>query len=337
MSQQGTGTIRRPRSTPRRAFEAWILGLTLLIGASSSGFAGEVEFNRDIRPILRETCFRCHGPDSASRKADLRLDQREDAIKAGAIVPGKLDESELIARILSDDPEEVMPPAGLAQDARRRPEGAAQEVGRLGGRVPAALGVHRPEQGRAARTSRTRPGPGTRSTASSWRRWPRRASSPRPRPTAGPSPAASASTSPACRPTPADVEAFVADDAARRLREVRRPAPRLARLGRAPGPLLARRRPLCRHPRHPHRQLPRDLGRTATGSSRRSTPISRSTSSPSSSWPATSCPTGRSTSRSPRASTAATSRPAKAGRSTRNTWSSTPATGPRRSRRSSSA
>jgi mono/diheme cytochrome c family protein len=68
------------------------------------------QYNRDIRPILAENCFACHGPDSAARKADLRLDQREAAIKAGAIAPKNLDESELIARILSTDPRQVMPP-----------------------------------------------------------------------------------------------------------------------------------------------------------------------------------------------------------------------------------
>ena len=109
MIRNATGSDRRPRSTPRGAFGLLTLGVSLLAG-SSSLTAGEVEFNRDIRPILRETCFRCHGPDSASRKADLRLDKRDEAIKAGAINPGNLDESELIARILSDDPEEVMPP-----------------------------------------------------------------------------------------------------------------------------------------------------------------------------------------------------------------------------------
>ena len=108
MSQNGTGTCRRPRSTHRGALGLLALGVSLFAGHSAK--ADDVEFNRDIRPILRETCFRCHGPDSGSRKADLRLDKREQAIEAGAITPGKLDESELIARILSDDPEEMMPP-----------------------------------------------------------------------------------------------------------------------------------------------------------------------------------------------------------------------------------
>jgi mono/diheme cytochrome c family protein len=68
------------------------------------------QYNRDIRPIFAENCFRCHGPDSAARKADLRLDQREAAIKANAFKPGKPEESELVRRIFSGDAEEVMPP-----------------------------------------------------------------------------------------------------------------------------------------------------------------------------------------------------------------------------------
>jgi len=67
-------------------------------------------FNRDIRPILSENCFACHGPDSASRKAGLRLDRREDAVTAKAIAADKLADSELLARIFTTDPEAIMPP-----------------------------------------------------------------------------------------------------------------------------------------------------------------------------------------------------------------------------------
>ncbi|HZZ70680.1 MAG TPA: DUF1553 domain-containing protein [Pirellulales bacterium] len=67
-------------------------------------------FNQDIRPILLENCFACHGPDSASRKADLRLDRRDAAVEATAITPGKPDESEMIRRITSTDPKKQMPP-----------------------------------------------------------------------------------------------------------------------------------------------------------------------------------------------------------------------------------
>ena len=71
---------------------------------------GSPQYNRDILPILAENCFACHGADAESREADLRLDQREAAIDYGAIVPGEVDESVLIDRILSDDPDLIMPP-----------------------------------------------------------------------------------------------------------------------------------------------------------------------------------------------------------------------------------
>ncbi len=70
---------------------------------------GTVEFNRDIRPILSENCFACHGLDASKRAAELRLDQREDAIAKAAFLPGKPDESELVRRIFSTDPDTVMP------------------------------------------------------------------------------------------------------------------------------------------------------------------------------------------------------------------------------------
>lgn len=69
-----------------------------------------VEFNRDIRPILSENCYRCHGPDPKHREADLRLDVREVAVSAKAIVPGNPDKSELVARIFNPNADEMMPP-----------------------------------------------------------------------------------------------------------------------------------------------------------------------------------------------------------------------------------
>lgn len=75
------------------------------------------DFNRHIRPILSEHCFTCHGPDERGRKADLRLDTQEGAFAAleegelWAIHPGDVARSEVARRILSEDPDEVMPPA----------------------------------------------------------------------------------------------------------------------------------------------------------------------------------------------------------------------------------
>ena len=71
---------------------------------------GTLSFNRDVRPIISEYCYACHGPDENHREADLRLDEREAAVEYGAIVPGAPDESLLIERVLSDDLDLVMPP-----------------------------------------------------------------------------------------------------------------------------------------------------------------------------------------------------------------------------------
>ena len=65
-------------------------------------------FSREVLPILSENCFSCHGPDEANRKADLRVDSRDGALQA--LVPGNAEASELIARILSDEDDLVMPP-----------------------------------------------------------------------------------------------------------------------------------------------------------------------------------------------------------------------------------
>src|SRR5262249_51076073 len=85
-------------------------------GAAASGSGKKtVAFQRDIRPILADKCFQCHGPDAKQRKAQLRLDNPRDAgapaaSGSPAIVPGKIEESEIYWRIPSDDPNERMPP-----------------------------------------------------------------------------------------------------------------------------------------------------------------------------------------------------------------------------------
>src|SRR4051812_2272464 len=83
--------------------------------ADAADSASMVNFARDVRPILVNNCFHCHGPDAAERKADLRLDIWESAGKlhgAQAVIDGKKPaESELIKRITSVDPDEHMPPA----------------------------------------------------------------------------------------------------------------------------------------------------------------------------------------------------------------------------------
>ena len=88
-----------------------------LAGLMASGFAGAqvVEFNRDIRPILSDNCFACHGPDKNQRKGDLRIDTEEGAFAdrgdTKVLVAGKPEQSELVRRITHNDDKKRMPPA----------------------------------------------------------------------------------------------------------------------------------------------------------------------------------------------------------------------------------
>ena len=84
--------------------------LLLLASFAKGAERDQPQYNRDIRPLLADNCFRCHGADSAAREADLRLDQRRAAVESEAIVPGDAEASELLRRVLSDDPDEIMPP-----------------------------------------------------------------------------------------------------------------------------------------------------------------------------------------------------------------------------------
>ena len=69
-----------------------------------------LDFNKDVRPLLASKCYACHGPDEEGRKAKLRLDIRDEALKNDVIVPGSIEDSEFHYRIHSDDPDEIMPP-----------------------------------------------------------------------------------------------------------------------------------------------------------------------------------------------------------------------------------
>src|SRR6476660_1225956 len=101
------------------AHYAFTLSLFFAWGAvaasSKDPAAASVDFNREIRPILTENCYKCHGPDDEARKAKLRFDLPAEALKpaksgAIAIVPHAVEKSELIARITAADPDDRMPP-----------------------------------------------------------------------------------------------------------------------------------------------------------------------------------------------------------------------------------
>ncbi|MGH7957532.1 MAG: DUF1549 domain-containing protein, partial [Opitutaceae bacterium] len=90
------------------------IALLLGLSAATCGRSAPVDYGREVRPILSDKCYHCHGPDEKGRKAKLRFDTKEGAFRVkddiAAIVPGKSAESELIFRVTSTDTEEVMPP-----------------------------------------------------------------------------------------------------------------------------------------------------------------------------------------------------------------------------------
>lgn len=115
MLSASTSSATRPHS--RLWISCALLALVACHGRAAFGaepaspLHDKVDFNRQIRPLLTDNCFACHGPDDKQRKADLRLDQREDAVGADKpVVPGHSAKSELIVRVTSTDSSKRMPP-----------------------------------------------------------------------------------------------------------------------------------------------------------------------------------------------------------------------------------
>ncbi len=114
MKQNSNGG-RNAAGTARRVFTLRAaLGVFVWLAATGRGFAAGVDFGREIRPVLAEHCFQCHGPDEPARKAKLRLDTREGlfSLREGGrvVVAGKPEESVLFRRITATNSEDVMPP-----------------------------------------------------------------------------------------------------------------------------------------------------------------------------------------------------------------------------------
>jgi hypothetical protein len=103
-----------------------VAGVVLLVvGAGAVRAAESIHFNRDVRPILSDNCFACHGPDANKRKAGLRLDVKESLFertskREPAIVPGKLKESELWSRITTTNLDDRMPPVDSHKELKRQ-------------------------------------------------------------------------------------------------------------------------------------------------------------------------------------------------------------------------
>src|SRR2546422_11308393 len=102
---------RKLRNALRKAFALLLFCNSV---PSARPASGHIDFDREIRPIFSDNCYQCHGPDEKARKAKLRLDTREGAFRIRndktVIIAGKSNESELVRRITSKDPEEMMPP-----------------------------------------------------------------------------------------------------------------------------------------------------------------------------------------------------------------------------------
>ena len=115
-SAPGPSTIYDPPSTlpPVKILPLLSILAVVANAAAADSIPDKIEFNRDVRPIISETCFKCHGFDKNHREGNRRIDTREGALADNegvkAIVPGKLDESEVHLRIRSTDKDEMMPP-----------------------------------------------------------------------------------------------------------------------------------------------------------------------------------------------------------------------------------
>src|SRR5689334_18620637 len=105
--------MRIPRFLSLRLLSLSFSAIFCTFAAAAPG-SEKVRFNEQIRPILSNKCFFCHGPDEKHREASLRLDVRDNAIAehdgGKPIVPGKPDESEVLERVLADDVDDIMPP-----------------------------------------------------------------------------------------------------------------------------------------------------------------------------------------------------------------------------------
>ena len=158
------------RGRPTIAATLFCLLLTLSLAAPAFASPPDqphpatVDFLRDVRPILSGHCFKCHGPDEAARKARLRLDTPEGAIQPArsgypAIVPHDPEESELVRRVLTEEPTELMPPPAAKLPLSEVPERNPAPMGPTRRRLPTALGFCQTDPASRARPSPAQPGP----------------------------------------------------------------------------------------------------------------------------------------------------------------------------------
>ena len=143
-----------------RNFSSVLRASLVVTGFCVASGAWAVDYSRDIKPILSENCFACHGFDEKGRKGKLRLDVAASAYAERnglfRIKPGDLANSEVWARIISTDPEEVMPPPKEHRRSNGQSKRACSHRWALGRRVavePRFLPISRPQQRRDGRST----------------------------------------------------------------------------------------------------------------------------------------------------------------------------------------
>ena len=240
-----------------------------------------VDFNRDVRPILSDNCFACHGPDDKKRKADLRLDSADGA--KAVLSAGKPGASELVARVAAAD-EKQMPPKASGKTLTAAQIATLRKWVEQGAEYKAHWSFIPPVRSKPPAAA-----------AEAWVRndIDRFVLARIEKEGLKPSPEADKTTLirrvtldlTGLPPTLAEVDAFLKDDSPDAYEKLVDRLLRLAALRRADGPRLARRRPLRRHPRLPHRRRPRHDPLARLGDRRLQPqpavrPTSRSSSSP---------------------------------------------------------
>ena len=260
--------------------------------AQSAPAVVPVSFNRDIRPILANNCFACHGPDEKHRETKFHFDTEDGAFaKRGVIVPGKAADSLLVQRITNPDPDEHMPPPDSGHALTDKQIDLLRRWIDEGAKWDTHWAYVPPKRVDPPAVSRPAVGAQRRSISSSSRGSTAKGCKP--------SPEADKVTLlrrvtydlTGLPPTPAEIDAFLADTVARRLRKARGRTAALAALRRADGDSLARCRTLRRHPRLSHRQPARHVAVARLGDRRVQPQHAVRSSSRSSSSPAICFPT----------------------------------------------
>ena len=113
----------------------------------------KLSYDRDVRPILAEHCFACHGFDDQAREADLRLDNRQAALDAGAIVPGDASKSQLYQRITTEDHDQLMPPEHTGKKLSEKQKSVLQRWIQEGADYQKHWAFERPARTEPPRTS----------------------------------------------------------------------------------------------------------------------------------------------------------------------------------------